>query len=1193
MKHFVQGEYGTKIIHAKINQSENLNDSVPTHIMEDFRLDTYEFDTGCIFIKPGIVITQRDNIVCGKRPSGTEVFSFTVTSFLEQFIYNVDRLYALDRLGNVHVCYTSGKAAEIYNIPIHPLAWCSVPNSSAFIMWDVSQLRMFDLNSTTMNNDIIMTAHLTQVTNVVSDTNKIVSGDSSGHMCVWDTEKWTCKHNVCTGTNSILQLDLSDSGQTCVRTSASIIVYDGDQCLYSLDIKDAVCVRYTAYGLLVAHQETLEMFVGGAPRLQFAHGARRLIRNVHNRVWAVSGRKILSLDIGQKQDRWPYDLLKWMENPTFPLQNNWPKRTLDVLAMNTDMWIPNTDSWKPPRTWFRHPKLREAIFETVVKHDIRLAEEWMYLPYSTLVEWYEICLHQLATLTATPEYTEEAMRLLEHIYKSITIRDLGIRKWCWLHHGKMRMRPVVLHLTDVDNTGEFIAHILAEPASPDAVMCMSETAIQYWMRTNNYVAVFVQWLLAYHVAYPFGPTQQTRAVFQMVASHLFAEATVDSIDVPLSETGRWELVQRLSPNDIGRFAKVNNQRGFITEVHCQPGGVRVVRWRPLARTRDVHISSSADIHLWVFRTTGPHTHFECAMVLLNQDLWHSAPNTAGFRWFKSELGAFLVIGQHIRVFDRPVQVTGACWDSGASITTSSGLHIREDECVPVQCNITEWSYLEENLFHLAPLRLKICNIVSLSVRTNLVRVRYARELLQCCDAYSFNMENTWYLQHKVTSVISEIGMFVIGFQNGTICEYQHVSGLKTPSRTFKSHTCPVTTLYVTGSRMASMCTQKMCVWCTATGMYIFETVSMSGFVAMVPQAGNCLWLVDQCGDGCRAVLWDIFEQIPLHSITLDIDSSAGHFIATSLDTVAVISNGQQAVVWDMEGSDQIAVFDGTVTTLCKVDDYVCGGTSEGCIFKLNCKTLQLYQWGANMACAQKGAIVAMCQMDNFIILGSDKGEMFLANVTTMETEDVHVQLNDSPVEHIYVDSMFVTVVQGRYIHLLTFVDRRCMVACHTLRAILHWSPVWKNIVMNSTVDRVQPVVTECISNRDCVHSALDVIEMCTEDYSRRKQWCSSEMVDLLLTVDNANLVLRRLVTFVGHKIDCVICGDDESADTVSYISKCHHRFHTGCIGEHIRMLPEVNREMQYEYALTVELKCPTCRTVFESEDVKLDSVLNK
>ena len=108
------------------------------------------------------------------------------------------------------------------------------------------------------------------------------------------------------------------------------------------------------------------------------------------------------------------------------------------------------------------------------------------------------------------------------------------------------------------------------------------------------------------------------------------------------------------------------------------------------------------------------------------------------------------------------------------------------------------------------------------------------------------------------------------------------------------------------------------------------------------------------------------------------------------------------------------------------------------------------------------------------------------------------------------------------------------------------------------------------------------------------QWCDDDLVELLFDMPMASskLILKRLVAFKGPRIDCPICGDDETKDTVSYLTPCHHRFHTGCIAEHIQKTPEYHEQMQYEYALTVELKCPTCRAPFESHHVKLDNILN-
>ena len=54
------------------------------------------------------------------------------------------------------------------------------------------------------------------------------------------------------------------------------------------------------------------------------------------------------------------------------------------------------------------------------------------------------------------------------------------------------------------------------------------------------------------------------------------------------------------------------------------------------------------------------------------------------------------------------------------------------------------------------------------------------------------------------------------------------------------------------------------------------------------------------------------------------------------------------------------------------------------------------------------------------------------------------------------------------------------------------------------------------------------------------------------------------------------------------LKNCGHRYHSKCIDQHVKKTLEWDNECMNNWALNVTLKCPECRKLFSSEDIKED-----
>jgi len=1177
MEYFVRR--AGRLLRTRVKYDEE--QAVPLTTLKDCTVYQTRMNIGDRFVPPGIVITQKNGTVSGKRPSGSPVFSFETDTTLEHFVVDKQRLFALDRTGKAHIYHFNGTTPEVHDIHRHALGWCVVPNTRMMVTWNVLTLRVSDPDT---NQDVFLKGHQARVTACAAASSTVASGDSKGTLCIWYVASWKRFHSIQTGATPVEQIVMTNDN-VAVRTRSRVQQYDTTTGKHMFDLEvSATSVQFTHRGLVVAHDGILELFVKSESAMTLEYGAARLLPSVHSRTWCVKDRHLVEVDLSSSQEQWPGECLRWIREPRFPFTYKWPThRYMDALALAVEEWLPKVETWEPPRTWFRHGPLKQAIWKWCAEHNVLLASDWMFLPDITLRPWFELCMGQLARRAKTFDYASHTMRLLEHVYRRKRLVETDVLKWCWFHHGKMRMRGILLHLTDVNE--RLMNIVAADNGSPTAIMCFRPQTVADILALG-FVCTFVRLLNDYHCR--FAPSDETRKVYQRLTNFVFTAMDDDTCDIPMPDTGAWKPVKRFMPTDVGSYIKTERGNGFVTRVVHAPGS-QVVHWQPLSQ-QDACELKETPVEMWTYHCpNAPHTMLECALTLMDADKWARKEALVPFTWFESEVGAFHCLGQLVRIFDQSMRVVRAVWDdTGASIETTTSMVVRESEQLPILVESDEWSYVADGAYDLTPLRIKVAAAVS-KKRLRLP-VGYASVLLSCCPGQTMVAERRWDINIGVTAATSDAKSFVVGMKNGCIYDFDCVASFAFPKRSFQYHSTSVLSLHMYEDRLLSLSDDKLCIWCLKTGTMLFAKNAREHYMTAVPYVAMQFWILER-GDYTRATLWDIEDEIPLRQIQLPKGDQ--YVNAFHVDSLSVLVSNSLVVLWSEERIEHEYTLDldGTVTCLCETPGGIAGGTSGGSIFMLEFETQKVTHW------ASLGNIVttAMAKLPGTtcLVLGDAVGHLTLWNASTHAFES-RSGISSTSIEHIFVDSIFAFVVHRRHVKLVSIVQERGALSCHSLYNIITWSPRWQNIVLSQAETHVKPVVKECLRVKNALALALDIVEICSEEYSARTLWCDDEMVDLLLDTPAAasKNILKRLVAFKGPRIDCPICGDDGTKDTVSFLPACHHRFHTKCIHEHIQKTPEWDEQMQYEYALTVALRCPTCRTPFKATDVKIDHLLN-
>lgn len=1179
MEYFVRRAGRTICTNIKYDEEE----SIPTTILKDCQQNQYSIELGDVFIEPGIIISQRGTTVTGKRPNDFNVFSFDTETTLHNFIIDNRRLFALDHSGKAHIYHFNGTTPEIHDIHRQPSGWCVVPKTRMMVTWNILTLRVYDPDS---KEDLFLKGHQSRVTTAATGEAIVATGDSQGFVCIWYVSSWKCFHKLKTGDEDILQLIVSKT-TLAVRTQDNIYQYDITTGKKIFDVKrSAQSMVYNQRGLIVAHDNVVEFFVSAAgpeSKITFEASIERFVSSVHTRCWCIRNRHLIEIDLSTKIEKWPTECLKWVRNPQFPFEHTWPSiRYMDILALAAEEWLPKVTHWLPPRQWFRHESLKNAIWQWVVKHDMSMSARWLFLPPHKLSVWLDLCTKEVENRTKSFEYSEHVMNILEYIYRRTTVLPITVLKWCWFHQGKLRMRPIIMRLVEVCH--RYMDIISKEPASTTAILCFHPTTFRLLLDNSN-VATFLRLLDAYHTQ--FLPSDETRKIFQYLVNYVFTNMESENCDIPLPDTGRWIKKTRFMPTDVGKYIKTETDTGFITDViHRKEEQCPVVLWKTVVKRQE--LKSQAQI--WSLRFQGaPSTLMECALTLLNIDKWSRKETIGPFKWFQSELGAFVSSNQLISIFDKNMRIQSATWnETGASITTSSGMTIIESEGLPIEIETPEWSYIKDATYDLTPLKIKICNIVQ--AVSNPPAINYSPELLQCCQSVPIIEEHQWEMNVPVTAVATDMKTFVIGLKNGSIYEFEHLSNFSFPMRSFMLHETQLLSIHINKERLLSLSEDTLCIWCLKTGTLLFTKNTEQQFVTAVHYVAMQFWVIEH-GEYCSATIWDIEDEIPIKKLMLP---KGNHFLsAYHIQDMSVLISTTKAVLWSEERVEHVYDLDitGVITCVSPTEDGIAGGTSTGNIFMLDFNTKQIHEWSS----IGSTVVTAMAPLAhiNGIISGDTKGNLSIWTIKAAQ-QTLSTPISTSTIEHIYVESIFAFIVHDRHIKLVSIVQERAGLACQCLYNIMTWSYPWKNKVIMNTELIVKPAVHECLKQKKHLSITMDIIEECTEDYANRSKWCDEATVELLLDMPNGlpKKILKRLITFKGPRIDCPICGDDETKDSVSFLKPCHHRFHSRCIAEHIRKTPEYHQEMQYEYALSVELKCPTCRAPFVSEDVKLDNILN-
>lgn len=1159
-----------------IEASTAKSGGLQTCTFADIFLNSYELSITEQFICPGIIINQESAKIKGRATDNTPLFEHEALHKLNNIHIDNGHIFATDAIGKVYVFTTGHAWPLVASVTRPPTGVCYIPRTKSLMYWTSLTLHVYDCDK---QEDRVLKNRHARITAVDCTTSVAVSGDSHGKLCIWFISSWECHHTVAVGDGSIRDIIIQE-GHVFVLSESSLKRYNVSTAASEgfLRIKAKRMISL-AGGLLLSDNRHLALVYRMRVVLCIPHVHEKLISAEEGyRFFTHASGRIMECEWPSRQ--WPLELLEFLEAPSFSFTTHWPKHScLDILAASADLWIPRLTHQDFPQAWFRHVDLRNAIWDVIVTKDIDMSSKWNFLTPHIMAKWYDKNIEVLRTLTAPGDYNATAAMILHRIYKYVVITNTDLQQWCWDHHGRIALRHVNAHfMSDADNLA--LWRYISKKTITDASAHILTTSVVKTGLKLGFVSIFIRMLLKSneHCA----PTHHMKMAFKRVVSYIYNNLNVSDMYKPLKETGRWKTLN-VTPGHVGSYIRHRNLTGYITEIKFQPVQIK---WMPGSLQVDLEIARGEHVDVWeYYHKDTPNTLLECALVLFHKEKWQTDVRIRKWKWFETELGAFHNENISVRVFDEPLRIARAVHDKISKIHLSSGMVIENTENIALTSVTPLWSYYEEQMCHIIPMKLQICNQL-VKGKIYPLSIKYAKELLSVVQYNVIDKEHRHKVPCRVTAVKSFMDSFFVAMDTGEILEYESIASA-VPNRHFIKHTTPVSSMVVAESRMTSACSQEMNVWCLFSGTLLFGHLTCTKISGCIAAQDYFVWLLEDVGDNISLTLWDTIQEIETEHHIL---KSKGEIFTT--DTPAVVSGKCMYCLTKEKHQYDIDIV-GEITCVAETFEGICGGTSRGVFFVVDMQSHEIVQWSSS----EDHPITTVCTMDEqpYAITGTELGELIVWKIEDRDTHIVHIsKIANCKIEHIVFNNMFAAVIFRQNVQVLSVVHARAVLAAHVMTVIMKWSPKWKDRLLQETSTVVKPIIEACIVQNRAMSDAMELLDLCTVDYHHRLAFCQQEFIDILLEapIDLSRHIVKRLLCFRGPKLDCAICQESRDAE-ISYLQSCNHRFHTDCLREMVRRRPDYHHELQREYALHYNLMCPTCRKPFSEEDIKTDHFLNQ
>ena len=236
-----------------------------------------------------------------------------------------------------------------------------------------------------------------------------------------------------------------------------------------------------------------------------------------------------------------------------------------------------------------------------------------------------------------------------------------------------------------------------------------------------------------------------------------------------------------------------------------------------------------------------------------------------------------------------------------------------------------------------------------------------------------------------------------------------------------------------------------------------------------------------------------------------------------------------------------------------------------------------------------------------LVLGTEKGQIALISFDDIVIKTPHtIYICSSPIEDIIIqtDKFFHVVNNHQEIITITYDEIRIKRLNKILFRLIK-SKEWLKVIKNNSEHLLQPLFIETALWNLPIDNIFNTVERCVQEERIKKKWCKEKILEILMDYpDNkiARLILSRLFCFKGNKFKCSICQSCSTSPKrwpVCYLKGCGHRFHTKCINKLISQLPDWNRELQEQWALRTDLKCPLCREPFNRDMIMNDEFISE
>lgn len=644
----------------------------------------------------------------------------------------------------------------------------------------------------------------------------------------------------------------------------------------------------------------------------------------------------------------------------------------------------------------------------------------------------------------------------------------------------------------------------------------------------------------------------------------------------------------LEPQRLEFYNYPNNADGTWVEITTStvPSHAWVVVNETVVNAFNMELEEMADIKIqaWVPKNTHPNNPLERALNVMDKSKWErtiswercNGPLASGYRVQHKDTEKGVIIDWPVVLMDDGTDRTITVLDDYTFLKNTCDFSIDD----------TLYWKTEQHIIHM----------IAEGDITDLDNM-YKSSILDLLEPTTTKEIRTVVFTEEITAInVDRSGMAWLGKDNGDI-SIKHINDPVTHVlwNIENAHTSTVSGIDF-GTNMTATCSLDCCIRVWNKQFQCVQTFASTYGILNVHVFENSIWFVNEVFQTC---VWNTSIGSPPVVIN---EAGEQHYSVVCMDSfgsTVLVATHRTVTPWDAlyPHTKKHVNYDSTVTCVAFIteQDYVCG-TLSGEVWCCSVEDdSKLLIWEDDTETITT-ILPLVHGRECGAVVGTKSGKIFIMDIIKDSEPFIVWSANYEIVKLHYLEPYIIIFTKRYCMHTMLFDRTRIHNNAKALNSLIQHQS-WKRYISNGNNNaKIKNIVLKGFQYAQVDFD--EVIELMIEQYDNRKDWCTHDIMDMLLNRIEYNSekytpILQKLFCFRGKLFTCTLClGNSVSPKRtpVSLLTTCGHKFHSNCIKQHVEKTTEWNGVCQSQWALPVDLTCPQCRAPFTSNDIMEDKL---